>query len=162
MPTITNGNRNFIGDVKAELKQLIADIPEGERRFANTTSVVYAPLPALVRIENSLGYYGYRKKSRAIDLTEESVEHPAFASLGALEIFTDDFITWAYVRQRECDPQNSPYYLDCLHIIAGGRESADLHTTFSIASSSGLLRLTEIEAAYRYFVLDPDVPTTDE
>lgn len=142
------------------MRQLIAYRPEVERSRANY-NIVYAPLPALKQIEISLGYHGYHRRTRTVDLTQ-SIEHPWFASLGALDDFTDDFIAWAYDRQRECDPQNSPYYLDCLYGIATGRKSSDLETKFSIATSTGELRLTEIEAAYKYFVLDVDLQTTDE
>lgn len=146
--------------MKCELKQLIANRPEVDRTRANY-HVFYAPLPALKQIESSLGYHGYRQRNRTVDLTQ-SIEHPYYASLGALDDFTDEFIAWAYDRQRECDPLNSPYYLDCLYGIATGRPSSDLETKFSIATSTGELRLTEIEAAYKYFVLDADTQTTDE
>lgn len=115
--------------------------------------VVHRPLPALKDIERSLGCFDYPKVSRTVDLSKE--EHPYYASLGSVDQFTDELLSWAYDRQCACDPENRPYYLDCLADIAKGRQSSDLQTKVVMATSSGQLGLKEIEEAYRFFALNP-------
>jgi ubiquitin carboxyl-terminal hydrolase 25 len=82
--------------------------------------------------------------------------------LGAQDNFTDELLVWAYNRQRECDPRNRPYYLDCLAGLAEGRNSGELQTRQAMAESAGELRLSEIEAAYKFFALDPKMEHTED
>jgi len=144
---ITDVNRWFIDDVIYELESVIGGLQErrGDPR------VITLPVPALKDIQRSLGFFDYPTKMRTVDLSGE--EHPHYASLGAVEQFTDDFLSWAYDRQCESDPANKPYYLDCLSGIAQGRESSDLQTKVVMATSAGELGLKEIEDAYEYFGL---------
>lgn len=114
----------------------------------------------MIDINRSLGFNNYPKKSRNVDLTIEP--HPHYASLGALDTFTDDLLIWAYDRQCECDPRNRPYYLDCLSGLANGRQSSDLQTRVVMATSAGEFGLQEIEDAYKFFVLDPNGSLTDD
>ncbi len=95
-----------------------------------------------------------------MDLSSE--EHPHYASLGAVDQFTDELLSWAYDRQCECDPANKPYYLDCLADIAKGRQSSDLETKVVMATSAGQHGLKEIEDAYRFFALDPATVEGDD
>jgi ubiquitin carboxyl-terminal hydrolase 25/28 len=89
-------------------------------------------------------------------------EHPCYISLGAVDNFTDELLSWAYDRQCECDPSNKPYYLDCLEDLAKGRESIDLQTKVVMATSAGELGQKAIEDSYRYFNLDPDLVEGDD
>lgn len=118
------------------------------------------PIPALKDIERTLGYYDYPTRKRVIDL--ETVEHPYFASLGACDNFTDELLSWAYDRQRECDPINRPYYLDCLQVLANGRGSSDLQMKVVLLESAGELGLKAIKEAYRFFALDLNAVESDD
>jgi ubiquitin carboxyl-terminal hydrolase 25 len=155
LPVVTDANRNFIDDAMIELDTIIADLPAGGQ-----TKVIHVPVPALKDIERSLGCFECPKKSRTVDLATE--EHPHYASLGAVDQFTDDLLSWAYDRQCECDPANKPYYLDCLADIAAGRKSSDLETKVVIATSAGEHGLKEIEAAFKFFALDPSTTEGDD
>jgi ubiquitin carboxyl-terminal hydrolase 25/28 len=126
----------------------------------NKAKPIYNPEPALKDIERSFGCLDYPKRSRTVDLSSE--EHPHYASLGAVDQFTDELLSWAYDRQCECDPANKPYYLDCLADIAKGRQSSDLETKVVMATSAGQHGLKEIEDAYRFFALDPATVEGDD
>jgi len=124
---------------------------------------VYNPLPATNDIYNTLGCLGYIKGSRAIiNLEEQVYEHPHYAGLGAVHDFSDALIAFAYDRQRECDPQNNPYYLECLQGIGQGRESEDLQAKSVMAISMGEHTLTDIENAYKFFAINPDTTGGDD
>ena len=155
LPVITDTNRNFINDAMIELDTIIAELST-----PNQSNVLHVPVPALKDIERSLGCFDYPKRSRTVDLSTE--EHPHYASLGAVDQFTDDILSWAYDRQCECDPANKPYYLDCLADIAKGRQSSDLETKVVMATSAGEYGLNEIEAAFKFFALDPATAEADE
>jgi ubiquitin carboxyl-terminal hydrolase 25 len=122
---------------------------------------VYNPLPAANDIYNTLGCLGYIKSSRTINL-EEQHEHPHYAGLGAVNDFSDALIAFAYERQRDTDPRNSPYYLECLQGIADGRESADLQEKSVIAISMGEHTLKDIDNAYKFFTISSDTVGGDD
>ena len=138
-----------------ELDTIIAELSKGDQ-----SKVIHIPVPALKDIERSLGCFDYPKRSRTVDLSIE--EHPHYASLGAVDQFTDDFLSWAYDRQCECDPANKPYYLDCLADIAKGRQSSDLETKVVMATSAGQHGLKDIEEAFKFFALDPTTTEGDD
>jgi len=117
-------------------------------------------MPALKDIERSLGCFDYPTRSRKVDLSRD--EHPYSISLGVVDNFRDDFLSWAYDRQCVCDPSNKPYYLDCLEDLATGRESSDLQMKVVLATSAGELGEKAIEKSYRYFNLDPDSVEGDD
>jgi ubiquitin carboxyl-terminal hydrolase 25/28 len=158
---VSDINKDFIDDVITEINILIASRPPGEDGLLTSkirpTSI---PLPALKDIERSLGYHDYPTKSRMVDLSEE--EHPHYASLGAVGNFTDTLLMWVYDRQCDCDPQNKPYYLDCLSGIAKGRKSSDLETKVVLATSAGELGLEETQEAYKFFTLDATTKELDD
>lgn len=156
---VTLETKNFINDVLVEIDVLISSRPP-EEQWSSKVNVLHAPLPALKDIERSLGYYDYQTRSRTVDLSKQ--EHPYYASLGAVDDFTDNFLLWAYERQCECDPPNRPYYLDCLRGLASGRKSTELEMKVAMAASEGRLGLQEIENAYRFFALDPNTREGDE
>ena len=143
-----------------EIELLIADRPLAEARNNPRLRVRSVPLAALRDINRILGFQGYPTNKRLVDLTIEP--HPYYASLGVVDDFSDELLLWAYDRQCACDPTNKPYYLDCLQGLAGGRESADLNIRVAMAISAGEYGLHDIEEAYRYFTLDPNVYLTDD
>jgi len=123
----------------------------------------YNPLPAKNDIYSTLGCLDYAKDSRAnIDLEEQVHEHPHYAGLGAVNDFSDALIAFAYERQRNSDPGNSPYYLECLQGIASGRNSADLQEKSVIAISMGEHTLKDIENAYKFFAISSDTAGGDD
>lgn len=158
LPIVADINRNFIDDVLFELDVMLYELSTSEQ--LNQLKVVHVPMPALKDIERSLGFFDYPKASRTADLSKD--EHPYYASLGAVDQFTDDLLSWAYDRQCECDPENKPYYLDCLADIAKGRQSSDLQTKVVMATSAGQHGLKEIEDAYKFFALDPMTTEGDD
>ncbi|RDL32521.1 Cysteine proteinase [Venustampulla echinocandica] len=158
-PTITSMNRELINDFLAELDVLLEARPASEKHLAKVL-IHTRPLPALKDIERSLGYFEYPTRSRTVNL--EAEEHPYYLSLGAVDDFTDEFLSWAYDRQCQCDPPNKPYYLDCLEDLAKGRGSSDLETKVVMATSAGEYGLKAIEGAYRFFGLDPNTKEGDE
>lgn len=142
-----------------ELEVKISERPASEQH-ALKFNVAHRPLPALKDIERSLGYFDYPTRSRTVDLSTE--EHPYYASLGAVDNFTDELLSWAYDRQCECDPLNKPYYLDCLENLAKGRGSSDLEMKVVMATSAGEYGLKAIEDAYKFFGLDPKTKEGDD
>ena len=133
--------------------------PPAEQQLGQV-AVSLRPLAALKEIERNLGYSDYPTRSRTVDLSHE--EHPYYASLGATDNFTDQYLSWAYDRQCECDPANKPYYLDCLEDLAKGRESSDLQMKVVMATSAGEYGLKAIEEAYRFFGLDQNTNEGDD
>lgn len=128
--------------------------------YSGVKTIIHRPIPALKDIQTSLGCYDYPTRIRSINLEHE--EHPYYASLGACDDFTDEYLSWAYDRQCDCDPSNKPYYLDCLEDLARGRQSTDLQTKFAIAQSAGEYGQKRIHEAYRFFLLDPTKPVESE
>lgn len=163
LPAITDINSDFVDDVLVELELLITERPPAEARANPKIRVTNVPVLASKDISRSLGYHGYPTTRRTEDVVDLTIEpHPHYASLGALDSFTDDLLIWAYDRQCECDSRNKPYYLDCLLSLANGRQSSDLHTRVVMATSAGEYGLKEIEDAYRFFTLDPNDNLTDD
>ncbi|OWO97968.1 hypothetical protein B2J93_3766 [Marssonina coronariae] len=159
LPVITDDNRAFIDDVLLELDMLIGQVPPAEQQAVNVRAVARA-IPAMKDIQRSLGYFEYPTRSRTIDLSKE--EHPYFQSLGAVDDFTDELLSWAYDRQCKCDPANKPYYFDCLEDIAKGRASSDLQMKVTMAVSIGEYGLKTLEEAYGLFGLSPDTNEGDD
>ena len=157
-PTINAANDDFNYDILIELSCLMANRPKEE--YESKTPYLWDAKPARNDIERSLGYHGYPTKSRSINLTGE--EHPYYASLGAVDSFNDDLLGWAYDRQRACDPQNKPYYLDCIRDLAKGRQSSDLQVKAALAVSQGEIGLNEIEVAYNALGIDPNTTEGDD
>lgn len=89
-------------------------------------------------IERILGAQGYdQAPNRKLRASEE--DHPHFASLGALGDFSDNSIAFCYDRQTFCDPENIPYYFDCLQDIANGRQSETLIIKASTLASQDVI-----------------------
>jgi ubiquitin carboxyl-terminal hydrolase 25/28 len=153
--------RQFLEDVVCELSERITEGSPMEVAHL-PGRYVYNPLPATNDIYNTLGCLGYMKGSRAVINLEEVDEHPHYAGLGAVNDFSDALIAFAYDCQRECDPQNSPYYLECLQGIGKGRGSEDLQAKSVIAISMGEHTLKDIDDAYKFFAITPDTAGGDE
>lgn len=62
---------------------------------------------------------------------------------------------FAYERQTTWDPENGPYYLECLQDLAEGRKSDELVTKAVLMESEGHFSRKDIPKAYQYFGLDP-------
>ncbi|KFY26487.1 hypothetical protein V493_04054 [Pseudogymnoascus sp. VKM F-4281 (FW-2241)] len=152
-------NRNFVEDVLCEVSQRLADRPPEELKQGNS-QILYNPLPALKDLRIALGFLGFPTDNRVVNL--EANEHPHYASLGAISSFSDELIFFAYSRQRDCDPSNKPYYLECLQGIGKGRGSPFLEEEFVKIVSLGENTLTEIEEAYRFFALNPAIDHGDD
>ncbi|KAG4418500.1 hypothetical protein IFR04_008394 [Cadophora malorum] len=159
LPVVTDDNIAFIEDVIFEIDVLIQNLPLSEQNPAYMR-VMVRPVPALKDIERSLGYFDYPTRSRTIDLVTE--EHPYYKSLGAVETFNDDYLSWAYDRQCLCDPLNKPYYFDCLEDLAKGRGSPDLQLKVTMAVSLGEYGLKQLEDSFKFFGLDPATKEGDD
>lgn len=127
------------------------DRPSEERRGAKIT---YIPESAINEIKVVLGCKEYEQsvRSRTVDLTIE--EHPCYAGLGALSDFHDKLLIFAYDRQIACDPVSIPYYLECLQIVAMGRNSDELQTKAAIESTQDRMSLKDIRTAYQHLGID--------
>lgn len=62
----------------------------------------------------------------------------------------------------EVDPDNTPYYLECLQGIAKGRHSENLDTKVAIEASENRISLEDVRAAFREFGLDPRAEYGDD
>ncbi|KAI9791044.1 MAG: ubiquitin-specific protease ubp2 [Candelina submexicana] len=143
----------LLNDVDIELMALMEQRPASEK---SQISVQFIPLSAMKWIEQILGLQEFRQAHpsprRTIDLTQE--EHPCFASLGAVGDFSDDLIIFAYERQKLCDIDNAPYYLECLQDLGELRQSEILQTKAVMMQSEGEISTKDIREAYRYFGFD--------
>jgi ubiquitin carboxyl-terminal hydrolase 25/28 len=146
-------DRQFLEDVIAEISTMITSRPSDELRSSNVT-IGYQPLPAVRDLRKALGCDDYPTEFRPINL--EVDEHPHYASVGCVGDFTDELIIFAYHRQRDCDPGNIPYYLECLEAIGKGRNSALLQEEYVKAVSLGEITQQEIDDAYKFFALSPN------
>ncbi|POS86499.1 hypothetical protein EPUL_001144, partial [Erysiphe pulchra] len=156
LPRVTDQNRSFIQDV---LNELTYRAHEKHPQPKDASQLAFA-VPAINQIKIILGYASYVKRTTNFDA--ETEEHPYYASLGAVEDFTDEYLAWAYDRQCECDPINKPYYLDCLEDLARGRNSYHLQTKVAMATSTGEYGTNAIEEAYNYFELSSSSKDSDE
>ncbi|KAF3939283.1 hypothetical protein ABW19_dt0209123 [Dactylella cylindrospora] len=135
-----------LDDWDAELQILASECDMG-----NT----YTPIRADNEFRKLLGFTNYESTSRrlVVDLTQP--EHPMYASLGAQSDFSDNLLSWAFQRQKECDPKNSPYYFECLTDLANGRKSEDLQLQVATLRSQGEFTSSDVRDAYRGLGLTP-------
>ena len=150
-----------LDDVQDELRFLLSKEPIEQVRG---TKLSTQPNFALPEMNMALACADYKKviRSRTVDLTVD--EHPFYAGLGAVADFHGSLITFAYDRQIVHDPKNTPYYLECLQILASGRDDGeDLQTHAVIEESQGRFSLTGVQQAYSQLGLDSRGPhLTDE
>ena len=129
--------RMLLDDVKQELQVLLAK--ESIFHFELAEKEMKAALACTE--------YKQTPRARTVDLTID--EHPFYAGLGAAGDFHDELLGFAYDCQIACDPQNIPYYLECLQTIAVGRDnSEDLQTKAIIEETEGRVSLKDIRQAY--------------
>lgn len=152
LPVVTESNVEYLNDVIFEIDVLLQAYPQADQN-SNYLKFIVTPVPVLKDLQKTLGCYDYPMVSRTIDLVTE--EHPYYKSLGAVETFTDAYLSWAYDRQCACDPANKPYYFDCLEDLAKGRESPDLQVKVTMAISLGEYGLKQLEDSFKFFGLDP-------
>lgn len=62
---------------------------------------------------------------------------------------------FAFTRQVATDLANQSYYFECLQDLAIGRKSEMLETQVSILASNGVTSKHDLDAAYKYFGIDP-------
>jgi ubiquitin carboxyl-terminal hydrolase 25/28 len=151
-PLEVKSQKDFLQDVITEVIQhMVNSKPEDV-----ALGFVWTPLPAYNDQKKVLGCMDYPTHKRPIEL--ESDTHPHYLGLGANRDFSDQLVLFAYHRQRYCDPKNSPYYLECLIGISGGRDSSDLEIEFVSARSKDENTLSEIEGAYKFLDIPLDTP----
>ncbi|TQS37626.1 hypothetical protein Golomagni_01894 [Golovinomyces magnicellulatus] len=156
LPLITDQNRGFLEDALQELTFRASEV----QSQTNNALIFSLAVPAIKQIKIILGFASFQEKKKIFDANTE--EHPYYASLGAVEDFTDELLCWAYDRQCECDPTNKPYYFDCLEDLARGRDSYYLQTKLVVATSAGGYGNKAIEEAYSYFRLHSSTNESDE
>jgi ubiquitin carboxyl-terminal hydrolase 25/28 len=152
-------NRNFVDDVIFEVIQRSYD-KRDEGSKASAARVIYNPMLAWKDISIMLGMVDYPKSNRSVNVEVE--EHPHYAGLGVKGDFDDSLIAFAYNRQRECDPNHSPYYLECLVGVQKGRQSDELLIEVTKADSRGEATETAIENAYKFFDISPETLSGDD
>ena len=84
------------------------------------------------------------------------------AGLGATADFHDELIEFSYEQQLETDPYNTPYYLECLQGIAGGRHSEALDTKVAIEASENRISLKDVRAAFKELGIDSRADFDDD
>ncbi|KAH0565972.1 hypothetical protein GP486_000640 [Trichoglossum hirsutum] len=145
----------LLDDVEKELQLLLSKRPWAE--YSRGKAVYFHPMPSYKILQRTLGCLDYDKRPssrRQIDLTQD--ENPYYASLGALADFSDELLGFAYDRQRLCDPDNGPYYFECLRSLAEHRQSEPLSTKAAMLESQGQISSRDIAQAYEYFGLRAD------
>ncbi|KAH7094937.1 hypothetical protein FB567DRAFT_543330 [Paraphoma chrysanthemicola] len=147
--------RNTVEDARYELNTIIAKIPESERVGARHKALY--PTPSRDHIERALGCLDYDKVKGRIETRSANHEedHPHYASLGAVGDFSDALILFAFARQTAEDVESRSYYYECLADLAEGRKSEELQMQVAILGSQGFTTRREVEAAYRYFGIEP-------
>lgn len=143
----------YLQHVREELIILLHQMPTAETKGAR--SILALPRPSLVDIRRCLSCQGYatnsRMRTRTIDLASPD---NAFAGLGALPDFEDALVFFAFERQRDCNPDDSAYYIDCLSAVLEQRPQSEmLSMELAILKSAGQHGSKDIEAAFAYFNL---------
>ena len=158
--TVLEGNweRTLIEDVRVELLIIISHRKEEEKRTLR--NFVYTPQPAVGELEKLLRCTEYEKTAAArratTSITNNSREHPAYSVLGALGNFSDSLTIYAYRRQASVDPRDTPLFYECLTAIMKDRNSEALQAELATLASLGHVNRQEMEAAYKYFDIDPE------
>lgn len=83
----------------------------------------------------------------------DNAHYHAYVVLGAVEDFSDSLIMSIYNYQCEQDPENTPFYLEALKSIAGGRHSEELEMKVMELMSLGSVPVSELNKAYERFSL---------
>jgi ubiquitin carboxyl-terminal hydrolase 25/28 len=147
--------RSLIVDTRYELNTIIVSIPESER--VNARHKAMYPAPSRQHIEKALACQDYDRAKGRMETRSANHEedHPYYASLGAIGDFSDPLILFAFARQTAVDVENRSYYYECLQDLAVGRKSEELEMQVAMLGSQGFTSRREVDAAYRYFGIDP-------
>lgn len=78
-----------------------------------------------------------------------------FASLGIQPDFADSLVEFAFDRQADCDPEQRPYYFECLQVITDTRGGERLQVKVATLESEGSISRRDLSAAYRVLNLSP-------
>lgn len=158
---VPKSQRHFVEDVLWEIRRSLSNRPQDEVARGKS-QVAQLPESGLQSLRLVLGSSNYEKDGRPIDL--EVTEHPHYAGLGAVGDFADSLILWAYQRQTSCDTSvwRKAYYLECLKMIAKGRESTFLQEEYAMIASMGELSLSDIDNAYKFFALSSEQDHGDD
>ena len=135
----------LLDDVQDELSVLMSKEPT---ELVRSTRQIFQPAPAMPELSAILACKDYRRRahSQIIDMTAE--EHPCYAGLGAFSDFHDVLVVFAYDCQIATDGKNTAYYLECLQVLAFGRESEELQTKAAIEQTNGRISLKDVRLAY--------------
>lgn len=136
------------------MKELYALLSKELVEHSQTVKLSFQHELALIEMKSALTCTEYKQtaRSRTVDLTID--EHPCYAGLGAVADFDDELLSFAYERQIDCDPNNIPYYLECLQVLGAGRKSDDLQTKAAIQHTLDRISMGDIKNAYKYLGLD--------
>ncbi len=151
--------RSFYEDARSEVQSLLDDKP-----LANGQPVV-KPISARDQLERALGC---DKDHRSVSsLSAQDSEAPYFATLGAPVDADDALLKFAYSKQVEADPEQTPTYLEALGTLSA-RRSEELQM-FVISrqeiiaekrkeSTEGASDVGPVERAYAHFGLKRTCP----
>ncbi|EGX46809.1 hypothetical protein AOL_s00097g235 [Orbilia oligospora ATCC 24927] len=119
---------------------------------------LFQPINAEADLKKLLGATNYPTSpaSRRTAVDPSRPEHPAYANLGANLDFSDEILFWAYQRQKECDPENGPFYFDCLSGLANGRHSEELQLQVATLRSQGEFSRSDVKNAYSQLGITTD------
>ncbi|KAL8767123.1 MAG: hypothetical protein Q9209_006285 [Squamulea sp. 1 TL-2023] len=148
---VSNPINVLLEDVEKELLALLLQRPDDEKRALKVQDSLTS---ASQYIGKALGADKYDQNPASRTNISHDEEHPFYPTLGAKLDFHDDLIKFAYERQIMSDPEGTPYYLEALQGIAGGRKSEDLQTSVAIEASSGKVSAHDIRNAYNALGLD--------
>ncbi|EKG16632.1 Peptidase C19 ubiquitin carboxyl-terminal hydrolase 2 [Macrophomina phaseolina MS6] len=146
--------RDRLDDTMQELMCLIDRMPHSQKQELKKYN--YKPSSAREYLERMFGAYHYPKRPGYTANTQGVEDHPYYAGLGALGVFSDSLLAYAYDRQITTDPQNHSYYYECLADLATGRRSEELDMKKAMEESKGIVSRKDALQALRRFNLEPD------
>ncbi|KAK4540902.1 hypothetical protein LTR36_008844 [Oleoguttula mirabilis] len=101
-------------------------------------------------VERTLAAQSYQRHVTLRRVAASNEDLPYFASLGALPDFSDSLIEFAYDRQAMCDPDQLPYYFECLQVVTQARGTEQLQMKTATLSSQDVVSRRDLSAAYRF------------
>ena len=120
-------------------------------RWVSPSELAASTDKSLDRILGASTYEKAFSKRSQFETSEDSL----YAGLGALPDFSDRLVLYAFDRQMAFDHQQTPYYYDCLSMIAERRNSESLNIAVATMASQGFITRKDVEKAYNYFTIDP-------
>ncbi|QIX00141.1 hypothetical protein AMS68_005658 [Peltaster fructicola] len=142
-------HREYLEDVELELVALMGKYSK-DMNLANPAAD--EPWHTANRdLERTLASQGYPRTTITRRLTPNLEAYTA--SLGALPDFADSLIEFCYDRQTMCDPEQQPYYFECLREIAQFRNTEALTMKVAVLESQGCITRHDLREAYSFFGL---------